>query len=160
MRNKPLAVLWTLVIAGLVGVGFAGADPSHYTETLPPAVTNGAMPIANGYDWSLTTNSTSPVGQFKGITDTGVFTQAGTYTQASGSMTLTGVTVAISSAVIAPLNLSLTQVQTSTPSFVGQTIFCNNCAASGGAGTLCVSTTTVSPGAGNDFVLSTGTVCK
>lgn len=53
-------------------------------------------------------------------------------------------------------NLTAAQVILSTSTAKGEIIFCSDCGASGGAGTLCVSTAT----AVNSFVLSTGTVCK
>lgn len=53
------------------------------------------------------------------------------------------------------------QIATSTPTVVGQVVYCSDCAAAGGAGTLCISTaTTGGIGGGSYFVLSTGTVCK
>jgi hypothetical protein len=39
----------------------------------------------------------------------------------------------------------------------GQLIFCSNCTAAGGQGTICISTGTT---ATYQFVLSTGTACK
>lgn len=55
---------------------------------------------------------------------------------------------------------TLTEINTSTAPTVGFLKFCTNCAANGGSGTICVSTSTNAPGAGSDFVLSTGTQCK
>lgn len=53
--------------------------------------------------------------------------------------------------------LTAAQVLISTSTKAGQLIYCSNCGASGGAGTICVSTGTSGY---NPFVLSTGTVCK
>lgn len=53
---------------------------------------------------------------------------------------------------------TLAQIQASTPTAVGQVLFCSNCTANGGSGTLCISTATAN--AQTSFVLSTGTVCK
>jgi hypothetical protein len=52
---------------------------------------------------------------------------------------------------------TITEITNSTAPTVGYIRYCSNCAANGGQGTLCVST-----GAANfnQFVLSTGTVCK
>lgn len=55
---------------------------------------------------------------------------------------------------------TVTEINTSTAPTVGYLRFCTNCGAAGGAGTICVSTTTNAPGVGSDFVLSTGTICK
>lgn len=55
---------------------------------------------------------------------------------------------------------TLTEINASTASTVGVLRYCTNCAANGGSGTICVSTSTSAPGAGSDFVLSTGTQCK
>ena len=68
--------------------------------------------------------------------------------------------VVISSAIVGMQSFTLTQINASTAAFVGELLYCNNCAAAGGAGTICVSTSTNAPGAGSDFVLSTGTQCK
>lgn len=53
-------------------------------------------------------------------------------------------------------SMTIAQSSSTVPTAKGQEIFCSNCAAAGGAGTLCVSTAT----AVNSYVLSTGTVCK
>lgn len=45
----------------------------------------------------------------------------------------------------------------STAPTIGYPIWCTDCAASGGRGTLCTSTGTTGS---NQFILSTGTVCK
>ncbi len=55
---------------------------------------------------------------------------------------------------------TLTEINTSTAATVGMLKYCTNCAANGGLGTICISTSTSAPGAGSDFVLSTGTQCK
>ncbi len=55
-------------------------------------------------------------------------------------------------------SMTATAVAASTPPTVGYPVFCTNCAASGGSGTICVSTESTT--AQNAFVLSTGTVCK
>lgn len=55
---------------------------------------------------------------------------------------------------------TVTEINTSTAATVGQLKYCTNCAANGGSGTICISTSTAAPGAGSDFVLSTGTICK
>lgn len=39
----------------------AQAATTHFTETVPPASPGGAIPVANGYDWSLTTNNVNTV---------------------------------------------------------------------------------------------------
>ncbi len=54
--------------------------------------------------------------------------------------------------------MTLTAVAQSTPPTIGYPVFCYNCTASGGSGTICVSTESAT--AQNAFVLSTGTVCK
>lgn len=76
-----------------------------------------------------------------------------------GTLTATAGNVVLATTTFAYQNRTLAQISASTPSYVGAPVWCTNCAAAGGKGTLCISTTTVSPGAGNDFVLSTGTVC-
>jgi hypothetical protein len=68
--------------------------------------------------------------------------------------------VVISSVTVGLISQTIAQIAASTPSVVGQMVYCNNCAANGGSGTVCISTITTAPGAGNDFVLSTGTICK
>lgn len=55
---------------------------------------------------------------------------------------------------------TVTEISISTPATVGMLKFCSNCAGGGGAGTICISTSVAAPGAGSDFVLSTGTQCK
>jgi hypothetical protein len=75
--------------------------------------------------------------------------------------------VGITMAATQPLSLgvvdaslrSLTQAQVlaSTSTKAGQMIYCSNCSANGGAGTICISTGTTGF---NPFVLSTGTVCR
>lgn len=50
-----------------------------------------------------------------------------------------------------------TQIDTSTPTVVGQVVLCSDCAAAGGAGTVCLSTAITGS---HSFVLSTGTICK
>jgi hypothetical protein len=62
----------------------------------------------------------------------------------------------------AMVNNTVSAINASTPTFVGQIQFCTNCAGGGGSGTLCVSTSTTggNGGSGSYFVLSTGTVCK
>lgn len=54
-------------------------------------------------------------------------------------------------------NLTAAQILVSTASYKGQPIYCSDCASNGGAGTVCISTANTSF---NQFVLSTGTVCK
>lgn len=50
-------VLVSLVaIAGLSSLALA-LGPTHFTETLPPAASAGAIPVSNGYDWSLSQSS-------------------------------------------------------------------------------------------------------
>lgn len=109
-----------LAVVLLAGVSYGAS--AHFTETLPPASPAGAVPVANGYDWSLTTN---PVNSVPGL--------------------------AIPSWTVA---ITTTSLMAST---TGQLIFCSNCAANGGNGTLCVSTGTT---ATYQFILSTGTPCK
>lgn len=55
---------------------------------------------------------------------------------------------------------TLTEISASTPATVGMLKYCSNCVGGGGKGTICVSTSTNAPGAGSDFVLSTGTQCQ
>jgi len=104
----------------LAGISFASS--AHFTETLPPASPAGAVPVANGYDWSLST---------------------------VGQNTIPG--LVLPSYTVAYATTSLISDTT------GQVIFCSNCSANGGKGTICVSTGTT---ATYQFVLSTGTACK
>jgi len=60
------------------------------------------------------------------------------------------VDIAISSAPVASITRS-------TASAVGTMRWCTDCITNGGVGTLCISTGTT---AWNQFILSTGTVCK
>lgn len=71
-------------------------------------------------------------------------------------------TVSSGTSGIAPTVFTQTvaQICASTATAVGQLVYCSNCAAAGGAGTVCISTSIAAPGAGCDFVLSTGTQCK
>lgn len=55
-------------------------------------------------------------------------------------------------------SVAIATINTAVPKQVGQQVFCNNCTANGGLGTVCVSTSTASQGF--NYVLSTGTVCK
>lgn len=55
---------------------------------------------------------------------------------------------------------TLAEICASTPTMVGKPRWCTNCAAAGGAGTVVWSTSTAAPGAGCDFVLSSGTQAK
>ena len=52
---------------------------------------------------------------------------------------------------------TVAQIQALTSNTTGQILYCSDCAANGAAGTICVSTGAT---AVNQFVLSTGTVCK
>ena len=45
-----------LVSAVLLISGMAMAATTQFIETLPPAVVQGAVPVSNGYSWSLTSN--------------------------------------------------------------------------------------------------------
>lgn len=65
--------------------------------------------------------------------------------------------VVISSVTVGLISQSAAQIAATTPTVVGQMVYCNNCTA---GSPICISTITTSPGAGNDFVLSTGTICK
>lgn len=72
----------------------------------------------------------------------------------------TGVTISSATAIVGPLtlwNLPIATINGLTPSTTGQMVFCQDCAANGGKGTLCVSTGTTTT---FQFVLSTGTACK
>lgn len=53
--------------------------------------------------------------------------------------------------------MNVTGVTNSTAPTVGYPLWCTDCLANGGAGTLCVSTGTTKF---NQFILSTGTACK
>lgn len=55
---------------------------------------------------------------------------------------------------------TVNEICISTPPTVGFLRFCTNCAGGGGVGTIVVSTSVAAPGAGCDFVLSTGTQAK
>lgn len=57
-------------------------------------------------------------------------------------------------------SMTVVQISASTAAVVGQVVYCGNCTANGGKGTICISTSTAAPGAGSDFVLSTGTLCN
>ena len=52
---------------------------------------------------------------------------------------------------------TVSQIINSTSTVVGQILYCSNCTSNGGTGTICISTGTTLY---NQFVLSTGTVCK
>ena len=52
---------------------------------------------------------------------------------------------------------TVAQIKALTSTTTGQVLFCSDCGAAGGKGTICVSTGTVNPYA---WVLSTGTVCQ
>lgn len=54
-------------------------------------------------------------------------------------------------------NVPIASINTLTAETTGQMLFCKDCTACGGKGTICVSTGSVSPG---QFVLSTGTRCQ
>lgn len=54
-------------------------------------------------------------------------------------------------------NLTAAQVSVATATYKGQPIYCTDCASNGGAGTICISTAAT---AANQFILSSGTVCK
>lgn len=57
-------------------------------------------------------------------------------------------------------SLTVAQEQSACPRAAGQEIFCSNCSANGGLGTVCISTGTTCVGTNNfDYVLSTGTKC-
>lgn len=89
MRKKLLVAGALIGIAGLV----YAANPVHFTETLPPAQAAGCIPVANGYDWSLTCNQsviTSAVGP---QTVTGAQT-------VNGNFTLNGFQLFTSSAIV------------------------------------------------------------
>ena len=68
-------------------------------------------------------------------------------------MNLGWVNISIASNTVAVINAS-------TAPTVGYPWFCTDCAGGGGKGTVCISTSIAAPGAGSDFVLSTGTQCK
>ena len=130
-------------IASVMCAAVLYADVSHFTETVAPASTIGAVPVSNGYDWSMTTGSNSPPAAFRAITVT--------------TMTATG-PVTLSTTTMLMQQLTLTQVAASSPTIIGQAVWCTNCAAAGGKGTVCYSTATAT--AANSFVLSTGTACQ
>lgn len=58
-------------------------------------------------------------------------------------------------------NRTAAQIQALIASTTGQQVFCSDCTANGGKGTICVSTGGFTGATlANQFVLSTGTVCK
>lgn len=73
---KKLLSCFVALLMGM-GSGAIAADPTHYTETLPPQVTTGALPVANGYDWTLSTYSSAPTVKTNALTVTGALTQTG-----------------------------------------------------------------------------------
>jgi len=54
-------------------------------------------------------------------------------------------------------NMTISAINSLIASTTGQMVFCSNCTAAGGKGTICVSTGSTTT---SQFVLSTGTVCK
>jgi hypothetical protein len=51
----------SLVVAlAVVALASAVVMAGHFTETLPPQAANGAVPVSNGYDWSLSTDTGAP----------------------------------------------------------------------------------------------------
>lgn len=54
-------------------------------------------------------------------------------------------------------SMTVTQINTSTAAAVAQIVICGNCTT---PFAMCISTSTNPPGAGSDFILSTGTICK
>lgn len=76
-----------------------------------------------------------------------------------GTLTVTSGATILSTATFRLQNLTAAQISASTATYIGQPVYCTNCTASGGKGTVCVSTSTNAPGSGSDFVLSTGTIC-
>lgn len=140
-----------------VGVGLFVAMVGFCFLNSRPALADGNQ----GVNWSTpwggswmtpgTCGANNNVLQVSGSNCTVV---ASTNVTVAGTLTATSGTVTVSSAAVGLIPQSLTQVQTSTPSFVGQLVFCQNCVNS----LLCISSTTASPGAGNDWVsVSTGT---
>ncbi len=58
------------------------------------------------------------------------------------------------------VSMTKAQIATSTPTIKGL-VYCSDCAAAGGSGTVCIATSTTGGiVSGSYFVLSTGTVCK
>lgn len=48
---------WLLLSLSLM---FVSSLAMAYTETLPPASAIGVVPVSNGYDWSLSSGTSSP----------------------------------------------------------------------------------------------------
>lgn len=63
--KKLLALLLTLLM-GISLMPMAGFAVTHFTETLPPAVSQGCVPISNGYDWGLSCDSPAQPTTFNG----------------------------------------------------------------------------------------------
>lgn len=52
---------------------------------------------------------------------------------------------------------TVAQINASTATYAGQKVICTDCTV---AYNTCISTSTAAPGAGSDYILSTGTICK
>lgn len=150
MKLKTAVPYLAILIAVLAG--FAVADVTHFTETLPPATSAGATPVSNGYDWSLSNGSNAPSSSFKGITNTGTLTQTGAVTQSGGAVTQSTTTM---TGGFAPMQVTAATELTLTPTTTGQWIYCTNCANAGSQkGIPCISTGVV---VGSFVTVSTNT---
>lgn len=142
MKNLKLAVLWAFVVGGFGLIAhYAQADGS-FQPVLSPNTTGGQ------YNYP-----TSAAPQAGGVL---VNDGVGTFRWSNASVT-TGLNTNASQ-LIALSSMTIAQINATTPTVVGQMVFCGDCTAAGGKGTICISTEAATAQVG--FTLSTGTVCK
>lgn len=95
MRKLLGSLAVVLIVSGL---SFAAS--SRFTETLPPAVTLGYVPVSNGFDWSLSSGTAGTIPAIALNAPIGLFYE------------------------------TKAQVLASTATAVGQIVFCTDCVAS------------------------------
>lgn len=143
-----------------VGVGLFAAVVAFCFMNSRPALADGNVGINWSTPWGgewMTPGTCGANNNVLQVSGTNCTVVNSTNVVIAGSLSETTSTASLSSATIQVPNLTATQILASTPTYTGQPVLCTNCAA---GAVVCISTTVSSPGAGNDFVLSTGTACK